>query len=153
MIKTRRFPESNYSAVWFAGKTIRSQIDPTKPITELKFPEFYDVDIFETMNGLCRANCPWCFLPGEPVKTIDGDINIEDIKLDTSVFSYDEKNSKVCTKPVEQLFSRKYSGNIYIIELENNKIIKCTENHQFFTLNRGWVEAKDLNEKDEFFDI
>ena len=40
-----------------------------------------------------------------------------------------------------------------LIELENNIILKCTDNHRFYTLNRGWVEAKDLIESDELFDI
>lgn len=63
-IKTRVFPESNYKGIYINGKTLRVALDPSKPITELKYPEFYDVDIFETMNGLCRANCPWCYLKG-----------------------------------------------------------------------------------------
>lgn len=63
-IKTRVFPESNYKGIYHNHKTLRIALDPTKPITELKYPEFYDVDIFETMNGLCRANCPWCYLKG-----------------------------------------------------------------------------------------
>jgi sulfatase maturation enzyme AslB (radical SAM superfamily) len=33
-------------------------VDPSKPITELKYPEFYDVAI----NNRCNANCPWCYV-------------------------------------------------------------------------------------------
>lgn len=153
VIKKRKFEESNYSAIYHNFKTIRIALDPKKPITELKYPEFYDVDIFETMNGLCRANCPWCFVNGEQVNTINGLINIENIKIDDFVYSFDEKSDNVITKNVEQLFSRKYNGIIVIIELENGSKIKCTENHRFYTINRGWVEAKNLIDSDELFDI
>ena len=58
MIKTRCFPESNYKAVWFNGKTIRMTLDPNKPITELQYPEFYDIKI----TGYCEGGCPWCYM-------------------------------------------------------------------------------------------
>lgn len=58
MIKVRTFPESNYKAVFCNHKTLRMALDPNKPITELKFPEFYDVAI----NSKCNAGCPWCYV-------------------------------------------------------------------------------------------
>ena len=58
MIKTRIFPESNYKGIWFNGKTIRVALDPTKPITELEYPEFYDIKI----TGKCQGQCPWCYM-------------------------------------------------------------------------------------------
>lgn len=62
MIKTRIFEESNYKGIWFNGKTIRVAIDPAKPITELKYPEFYDVKI----TGQCKGICPWCYMDSKP---------------------------------------------------------------------------------------
>jgi len=57
-MKTRTVEESNYKSIWLpSGKTIRIAIDPTKPITELEYPEFYDVKI--TAN--CAGKCPWCY--------------------------------------------------------------------------------------------
>ncbi len=58
MIKTREFKESNYRGIWFKGKTIRIALDPTKPITELEYPEFYDVKI----TDYCEGECPWCYM-------------------------------------------------------------------------------------------
>lgn len=58
MIKTREFKESNYRGIWFAGKTIRVALDPNKPITDLEYPEFYDVKL----NSLCFGKCPWCYM-------------------------------------------------------------------------------------------
>lgn len=62
MLKTRTFPESNYRAIWYNGKTIRIALDPKNSITELKYPEFYDVKI----TGKCRGNCPWCYMDSKP---------------------------------------------------------------------------------------
>src|ERR1035437_1689821 len=62
-IKTRREDSANYRSVFFNGKTIRIPIDPTKPITELKFPEFYDV----SLGNKCETGkCPWCYAKGNP---------------------------------------------------------------------------------------
>lgn len=57
MIRTRKFPEHNYYSVWCDGHAVRFQIDDDKPITELRYPEFYDVKI----TGKCSGNCPWCY--------------------------------------------------------------------------------------------
>lgn len=57
-IKTRCFPESNYKAIWCNGKTIRIALDPKKEITELKYPEFYDVKCTER----CDGNCSFCYM-------------------------------------------------------------------------------------------
>lgn len=35
------------------------------------------------------------------------------------------------------------------IETESGKVVECTEDHQIYTKNRGWVKAKDLIEIDE----
>jgi len=58
MIKVREFKEHNYKAIWYKDKTIRIALDPEKPITELKYPEFYDIKI----TGYCEGKCPWCYM-------------------------------------------------------------------------------------------
>ena len=57
-IKKRKEEDANYRAIWCNGKTIRFAIDPSKPITELKYPEFYDVEV----TGNCEGECPWCYM-------------------------------------------------------------------------------------------
>lgn len=57
-IKLRTDPSANYRAVFIDGRTIRTPLDPAKPITELAFPEFYDVS-FGTRCA--TGNCPWCY--------------------------------------------------------------------------------------------
>jgi hypothetical protein len=149
MIKTRIFPEANYKAVWFNGKTIRIALNPNKPITDLDYPEFYDVKI----TGKCKGKCPWCFLPGEKVNTENGLVNIENIKLDDIIFTFDEDSGETFVTSVDQLHITKYVGDIITIEFENGDKIKTTINHPFFTKNRGWVEAGNLNDNDVLFEL
>lgn len=56
-MRKRVLPESNYSAIFINGKTIRIPLDPTKPITELNYPEFFDVGINSKCFGGCTAYC------------------------------------------------------------------------------------------------
>lgn len=56
-MRTRREISANYSSVFLNGKTLRIPIESAKPITELRFPEFYDVGI----NSLCYGKCPYCY--------------------------------------------------------------------------------------------
>lgn len=69
MLQTRTFSEHNYRALHFNGKTVRIALDPTKPITELAYPEFYDVKV----TSYCKGNCPFCYQSSVPsVKHITG---------------------------------------------------------------------------------
>lgn len=64
MLKKRIFPESNYKSVFFDLKTLRFQIDRSKPMTELKYPEFYDIKI----TSKCNSLCPHCYQDSTPDK-------------------------------------------------------------------------------------
>lgn len=57
-LKKRVLPSNNYIGIFFNDKTLRLKIDSTKPITELEFPEFYDVKI----NSLCDGGCKYCYM-------------------------------------------------------------------------------------------
>ena len=67
MIKTRKEEEANYKAIWCNGKTLRFAIDPSKPITELKYPEFYDIKVTEH----CEGRCPYCYMDSKPSNHYD----------------------------------------------------------------------------------
>lgn len=56
-MKTRCFPEHNYKAFFINGKTLRIKLDPSKPITNLRYPEFMDVKI----TNYCEGGCPYCY--------------------------------------------------------------------------------------------
>jgi sulfatase maturation enzyme AslB (radical SAM superfamily) len=62
-IRKRSEPAANYSAVFIDGKTLRIPLNPALPITELKFPEFYDL----SFGNRCETGkCPWCYAKGNP---------------------------------------------------------------------------------------
>jgi hypothetical protein len=56
-MKSRVFPEHNYKSFFIGGKTLRIKLDPSLPITDLKYPEFMDVKI----TNACRGNCLYCY--------------------------------------------------------------------------------------------
>lgn len=56
-MRTRIHPDSNYKAIYVDGKTIRLPLDRKKPVTGLKFPEFYDVKITQK----CFGACSYCY--------------------------------------------------------------------------------------------
>jgi organic radical activating enzyme len=61
-MRTRVFPESNYRGIYVDDITYRIPMDPTKPITELEYPEFYDVKI----TNKCFGECPYCYMNSLP---------------------------------------------------------------------------------------
>lgn len=85
-----------------------------------------------------------CFLPDTRVKMSDstycpiGSINIGDLIIDAN-----GDKQKVYNK-----LEYNIDEEIIELELENNKIIRCTKDHKFLTTNRGWVEAQNLETSD-----
>lgn len=55
--RVRRDKTANYNSVFIDGSTIRTALDPTKPITELPFPEFYDL----SFGNRCSGGCDYCY--------------------------------------------------------------------------------------------
>lgn len=90
-----------------------------------------------------------CFVAGSKVKKANGLIeNIEDIKIGDIVIDHENN-------PQEVLATLQYDISEEIIELtfDGGITIKCTKDHEFFTENRGWVKAIDLNENDNIREI
>ena len=62
-MRTRKEVSANYSSVFIDGKTIRIPIDKNKPITELRYPEFYDI----SPGNLCKSGkCNFCYASASP---------------------------------------------------------------------------------------
>lgn len=55
--KIRQFLEHNYKSIYLNGKTLRLALDSSKEITELEYPEFYDVKV----TNKCYGGCSWCY--------------------------------------------------------------------------------------------
>jgi len=63
------------------------------------------------------------------------------------VFAYDEITKKDCFVPIVNTNGSKSKKNWLRVDLESTSII-CTEDHEIFTENRGWVKAIDLTIED-----
>ena len=84
-----------------------------------------------------------CFVAGTKVLTKDGLKNIEDIKIGEYVYALNldtnEKELRLITNTITT-----YNNKIYEVTLENNEVIKSTEKHEYYVLDKGWVRAYNL---------
>ena len=101
---------------------------------------------------------PCCFVGNTNIqcednkKTIKEIVNILDDGGVVNIKTFNEETKEVEVKNV--LAGQLSKKNSLIVKLtigENGvkHIVKCTSDHQFYTVNRGWVEAKDLIESDD----
>lgn len=125
MIKTRSFPDKNYKAIYFNGKTIRMTYDSEKPILDLDWPEFYDIKL----TNRCNGNCPYCYQ--------DSNCNDEDYeainKLDRFFGSMTDNQ-----KP----FQIAYGGGEPTLHYQFYKIMKLTKDYGIapnYTTNGIWI--------------
>ena len=63
-----------------------------------------------------------------------------------------ESNSNEYTEVINSV-SKNGNKKWISVVLENDKTIVLTEDHEVYTTNRGWVQAKDLNETDDIKEI
>lgn len=106
-------------------------------------PETFDCKITDCCDGACQ----FCFPEGTSIQTSMGLKNIENIQIDDKVYSMN-KSGDIQIKNVDQIFKRKYKGDLIKIS-DGKNTITCTPNHEIFTKNRGWVRADELMESDE----
>ena len=102
-------------------------------------------DMNACSNGKCIAPIPpahGCFLPGTKVQTSSGDVNIEDIKLNTKVLSFNDQSDKVDESLVSDIYEvqRDYYYNI----ISNGSKVSVTAEHPFYIGSGKYVEASDL---------
>jgi len=128
----------------FAGKPI--EINPSRIYNCAYLP----IDDYRGFSEVMFLLLGGCFEPNTMVKTITGDKKICDVTTEDQVLTFDiDSNSFSWVKP--QFAGETPTKNSEKIELvfDTGKIIQCTSDHKFYTTNRGWVEAKDLNEDDD----
>ena len=121
---------------------------------------------FVLPNGIVSGNCAFtkietvhdvvdafwlllqgCFSPDPVVKMADGTHKkIQDIVPGDRVMSYDETTKQFRPSTVSKL-NENMPKPMVRVTFEDGTSVLCTEDHQFMT-DEGWVEAKDLANKD-----
>jgi hypothetical protein len=119
-------------------------------LRQLKRKFNFDMAIVDYDSNIC--------LTGDTIiMTEYGERTLEDLYLkgekNFKVYSYNEKDCKIEQSAANRVELTKEVTKIQELELENGEIIRCTPDHKFLTKNRGWVEAKDLNEEDDLVHI
>lgn len=117
----------------------------------------FSQDEFEYLKDniwVCTEKMDGCFKKGTKILmyTLE-EKPIEEIKSGEMVVVFDEITKTFSSRPVKQLIVQESDIEIKWIEivLENGKTITCTEEHLFLT-DRGWVEASNLDLKDNILD-
>ena len=131
-------------------------------VESLRVPE-----ISNEINKLCKENqinmiavdeIHKCFDYDTLICTNKGNLKIGDIvsnKLDVNVLSYNTNTNKQEYKKIKNWFENLIAEPFIELIIQTNKGIKkirCTGNHKFYTINRGWVCAKDLTQDDNLIE-
>ena len=93
-------------------------------------------------NLLARKLIP-CFAAGTPIRTPQGQMPIEQLRVGDLVLSRDEHdpNSPVAAKVIEEVFVRQ--GEILNLHV-GGRVIKTTPEHPFYVKDQGWTAAGEL---------
>ena len=65
------------------------------------------------------------------------------------VLSYNEKTGQIEPAIMNNIHKTRTVDQTIELTFEGDKKVRCTLDHKFWTWNRGWVEAQDLNEDDD----
>jgi hypothetical protein len=87
-----------------------------------------------------------CLPAGQKVMTDKGEIDIKEIvenKLPVKILSFNHKENKTEYKEIIS-YQKNPSRKLVKITTIENKVVICTEDHQIWTENRGYVIAKEL---------
>lgn len=110
-------------------------------------PMPFNMDVWDSLN--CPFSCIYCFPSGTQIMMVDGtEKSIERISVGDRVMSFNETTKQLEPAEVTQPMKRHYNSELICIEIEDGKVLKMTPEHPIYT-QRGWIEAKELNTKDE----
>lgn len=91
----------------------------------------------KTVNKACN-----CFTAGTKVLTDEGEKPIEEIKVGDKVLAKDDETGEMAYKEVEWLFQRDVEETYNITV--GDEVITTTDEHPFWIVGKGWVEAQHL---------
>ena len=147
-VKKRKIDELANKQVYYERLTMELSI-----LNELGFVDYillnWDVINYCHENKIPVGAGRGCFVAGSQVTMADGSFkNIEDVKIGDLVIDHERD-----ARRVSDTLANDIDEEIIYLQLENGLVIKCTKDHKYFTENRGWVEAKDLTDKDDIREI
>ncbi len=93
---------------------------------------------------------PACFVAGTKVKTENGFKNIEDIKENELVYTYNLDTNMLELKSVKKSISS-MTMETYLLQI-NGKIFEVTPRHELYIIDKGWVRASDVKVGDNMLD-
>ncbi|MFW5438870.1 polymorphic toxin-type HINT domain-containing protein [Paenibacillus apiarius] len=93
----------------------------------------------KAMEALAKCNC---FTAGTKVLTDEGEKPIEEIEVGDKVLAKDDETGKMAYKEVEWLFQRDVEETYNITV--GGEVITTTDEHPFWIVGKGWVEAQHL---------
>lgn len=97
----------------------------------------------------CSMGCMYCCPAGTQIQMANGKQKaIERVRKGEYVLSFNTENCKPEFARVVDTMRRKNASHLFVLHLENGVILKLTGEHPVFT-EHGWVEAKDLTERDK----
>lgn len=116
----------------------------------LKFSGYFllvsDVVSFAKSNGILVGPGRGCFIPSSGVIMADGSRKmIETVRVGDKVIAHDGS-----IRTVIDTLTYGCDEEILELEFENGVVIRCTKDHEFFTRNRGWIQAQHLTDNDDF---
>lgn len=94
-----------------------------------------------------------CFTYDSKIMTEYGEMMIGDIVekcIDVKILTYNLQTKNIEYKNIDR-WIRKNKDIIYQIKLQNGVFIECTDNHKFYTENRGYVKARELTKDDKLY--
>ena len=95
----------------------------------------------------CLLDCAYCVTLDTMITTPSGLKMASEIQVGDQVISFSLDTEKLEIDLVTAIGQRE-TDELYVIEVDS-KILYVTEEHPFYTKNRGWVEARYLTEDDE----
>jgi hypothetical protein len=90
-----------------------------------------------------------CFHPDQEVITPNGTKKISELTCSDIILTYDIDSGHFSYTHPSAVMENDTSESVKLqLEFTDGSIVKCTENHLFYTITDEWKEAKDLTEDD-----
>lgn len=128
----------------FGGKPI--EISPNR-IFNCAYAPVDDWRVFSEAMFLLLGGC---FEESTKIITSEGPKQIKDVTVNDKVLTFDTVTKTYqYVNPFCVLQTPSENKEKYELEFNDGSKVKCTADHKFYTLNRGWVKAEELDESDE----